>query len=135
MSEMADVIRHEQRVRLFLEHLGKAYTDGNLHAFSSYWEIPALILSDHGDRSISDRDELEKYFAHAVQLYRTRGLAFSEPDLQRVEQLSSRLVELDVRWPAFNEEQVEQVGERWHFILRFEEDGDPLIRVAVMMTA
>jgi len=126
-------IRHEERVRLFLERLGKAFSDGNLHAFASYWEIAALILSDQGDRSITDRTELEAYFAHAVEWYRARGLAFSEPDLQRVEQLSGRLVAVDVRWPAINADDVEQVGERWHFVLRFEEDGDPLIRVAITM--
>jgi len=128
-----DVIKHEERVLLFLERLGKALTDGNIHAFATYWEIPALILSDQGDRPITDRNELEAYFAHAVEWYRARGLVFTEPDLQRVEQLSDRLVAIDVQWRAFNAEDVEQVGERWHFILRFEADGDPLIRVAITM--
>jgi hypothetical protein len=99
-----------------------ADSSGN-HATASWWAIPALVLSDEGALPVSDVAEVEAFFAQAAEFYRSQGLVATKPELERVVELTDRLMAVDVRWPTFDETGAEKASERSHYILRRGEYG------------
>jgi hypothetical protein len=125
----------EELSRAFLERYAQALSAGDARAIASCWELPALVLSDEGATAVSSAAEVEKFFAQAIDWYRSRGLVETRPELERIELLSGRLAAVDVRWPAFDGAGVERLSERTQYILHADKDGLPRIRVALARTA
>ena len=124
----------EDQIRRFLERYGRALSAGDLREIAACWEVPALVLADESATAVAEAREIERFFAHAVEWYRSQGLASTAPHLERVEPLSAKLAAVDVRWPAFDAAGTERASERSHYILRLGYDGQPRIRVALTRT-
>ena len=122
------------QLRRFLEQYARALSAGDLRGIADCWEVPALVLSDDGAIAVAAAGEIERFFARAVEWYRSQGLAFTQPELERVEPLSAKLATVDVRWPTFDAAGTERTSERSHYILRLGDDGQPRIRVALTRT-
>ena len=109
---------NEDQIRGVLDRLGRALSSGDLKAIA-----------------VAAMDEIERFFAGAIEWYRSRGLTTTRPDVERIDRLSDRLSAVDVRWPAFDPPGSEQATERSHYILRLGDDGQPHIRVALTRPA
>ena len=121
-------------VRRFLAALGTALSEGDVARVTRSWEVPSLVLSDEGVIAVSDTNEIEAFFAGAIQWYRARGLVSTRPEIQSIETLGARLCSVDVRWLAFDAEGAEKTSERSRYILRIEDDDNLRIRVALTLT-
>lgn len=80
---------------------------------------------------MTDRDQIERFFARAIEAYHAQGLVATRPELERAVALTERLTAVDVRWPSFDATGVE----RSHYILRLGDDGRHRIQVALTITA
>ncbi len=129
----SQAIKDEAVVGL-LEQLGKALNDGDAAAAARCFDAPALVLASEGTRGFTDSKQIEDLFRQAVQAYRANGVVTTKPELTRSEPLSEDLIAVDVRWPGFDEQGVERMSERSHYILQLANDGQPRIRVALTRT-
>ena len=84
---------------------------------------------------MSDRSQIEGFFAQAMEWYRSQRLVATRPELTRAEALTERLTSVDVRWRSFSEAGVEKSSERSHYILRLGEDAQQRIQVALTTAA
>ncbi|MDQ3931506.1 MAG: hypothetical protein M3252_01520 [Actinomycetota bacterium] len=125
---------HEDQLKRSLERYGEALSAGDLSGISGCWEIPALVLSDGGTIPVSSRDEIEGFFAQAIEFYRAQGLVMTRPQLEGTVRLSETLTSVDVRWVAFDQSGREASSERSHYILRLGDDGQQRIQVALTIT-
>lgn len=128
MSDNADPLERS------LERYGEALSTRDLSGISSCWEIPALVLSDVGAIPVSNRGEIESFFAQAIEAYRSQGLVATRPQIEGTARLSETLASVDVLWFAFDQSGAETSTERSHYILRRGEDGQWRIQVALTTT-
>jgi hypothetical protein len=115
----------------FLEQLGQALSEGDLHRAANCWKVPALVLSDDGATAVSASSEVEEFFSQAAEWYHLQGIASTKPEIERVDMLSEKLAAVDVRWPSFDASGKEKSSERSHYIVQLAEDGQVYIRVAL----
>ena len=113
----------------FLEQLGQALSEGDLHHAANCWGVPALVLSDDGATAVSASSEVEEFFSQAAEWYHLQGITSTKPEIERVDMLSEKLAAVDVRWPSFDASGKEQSSERSHYIVQLAEDGQVYIRV------
>ena len=125
----------EEQIRTALEGYGKALSAGELGVVASYWEVPALVLTDELAVPVAAQSEVEEFFGQAIGWYRSQGLVETRAELERVRPLADRLAAVDVRWPAYDESGVEKASERSHYILRRGDDGVWRVQVALTNTA
>lgn len=118
----------------FLEQLGQALSEGDLHRAANCWKVPALVLSDDGATAVSASSEVEEFFSQAAEWYHLQGIASTKPEIERVDMLSEKLAAVDVRWPSFDASGKEKSSERSHYIVQLAEDGQVYIRVALART-
>ena len=122
------------KVERFLGRLGEALSNGDLQAISACFAVPALVLSDAGAIVISATDEIERFFAQAVQGYRAQGVASTRPVIERLDVLGEKVASVDVSWPAFAADGTERWTERSHYLLQVDQEGRQRIRVALSRT-
>jgi hypothetical protein len=125
---------NEDQIREFLGRLGRAISRGDLEEIIGCWAVPGIVLSDKGAIAISNKAQIEGFFAQAIQWYRSQGITSTKPVLERAEALSERLTLADVRWPAFDASGLERQSERSHYVLQLDRDGQLRIRVALSRT-
>jgi hypothetical protein len=126
-------MRRDQ-INQLLEQLGQALSAGDLRKAWSYWEVPALVLSDEGAIAVSDASEIEKFFAQATEWYRSHGIASTKPEIERVDMLSEKLASVDVRLTSFDASGKEKSSERSHYIVQLGTDEQAHIRVTLTRT-
>ena len=122
----------ERTIERFLSHYAEALTTGNLAAVTGSWEMPAIVLSDEEVLHISTPEEIERFFAGAIEWYRSEDMVSARPELEHLEPISDRLVSLDVRWSTVDGSGAEDAAERCRYIVRVGDDGVPRIRVALI---
>ena len=115
----------------FLEDIGRALSSGDAAAASRAWEIPAFVLSEEGALAISDPDEVERFFARAIDWYRARGEVSTRPEVEELEDLGERISSVDVRWPGYDAAGRERSSERSRYLICLDDRGQPRIRVAI----
>lgn len=115
----------------FLERYARALSSGDLDGVVACWEVPALVLSDEGAIAVGEGEEVRRFFASAVEWYRTEGLASTRPTAVEVTELSPRVAGVDVEWSALDADGVERLREGSHYLLRLDDSGRPRIRVTV----
>ena len=121
----------DEAIHAFLEHYGRALSEGDLAAIVACWDVPALVLSDQGVQAVSAGAEVEAFFGGAVEWYRSQGMVATRPEDVRIEPLGQRVAAVDVTWSAQNAAGETVSRERSHYIVRLGEDGVPRVRVAV----
>jgi len=124
----------KDEIRLLLERLGQALSDGELKRVSACWEVPALLLLDDGAMALANAVDIEKLMSQASEAYRSLGIVSTRPEIEHIEILSEKLASVDVRWPAVDESGKERMSERSHYIMQLGRDGHPRIRVALTRT-
>lgn len=123
----------EKIVRGFLEDYGQALSEGDLPEIVNCWEVPALVLSDQGARTVIESAEVEQFFAGAVEWYRAQGLLATKPSSVEIKRLSERLISADARWSMIDTGGVEKPSDHSLYILSIADDGQPRIRVAIAL--
>lgn len=124
-----------EQIERSLERIGEAISARDPAAVADCWEVPALVISDEGTIPVTDRAQIEGFFAQAIEAYNAQGLVATRPELQQAVALTGRLTAVDVRWPSFDEAGVERSTERSHYILRLGDDGRHRVQVALTVTA
>jgi hypothetical protein len=55
------------------------------------------VISDDGTVPVTDRGQLEGFFAQAIEAYNAQGLVATTPELEQAVALTERLTTVDVR--------------------------------------
>jgi hypothetical protein len=76
-------------------------------------------------------DEVEAFFARAIDWYRARGEVSTRPEIEEIEDLDARISSVDVRWPGYDATGAERSSERSRYLIRLDDRGRPRIRVAI----
>lgn len=121
-------------IQQMLERLGVAISTGNMAEVSASYAFPALFLSDEAAMILADAAQIEGLLVGATEWYRAHDLVSTRPELEHLEEMSEKLVAVDVRWPAFDASGTEKWSERSHYLLQAGPDGQPRIRVALTRT-
>jgi hypothetical protein len=121
-------------VKLALEKLGAALSDGDAKAVAQFWALPGLVLSDQGAIVVNAAAEIEQFFTKSIASYRENGIYSTRPDLRASELLSDTLAWADVEWPGIDANGKEVSRERSFYILRIGDDGSARIQVALSRT-
>ena len=125
----------QDQIERSLDRVGVAMSAGDPAAVAGCWEVPGLVVSDEGTVLVTDRDQIERFFARAIEAYHAQGLVATRPELERAVALTERPTAVDVRWPSYDATGVERSSERSHYILRLGDDGWHRIQVALTITA
>lgn len=120
-------------VKRTLERLGEGLSNGDVDAITSCWEVPMMVLSDWGAMPVAEMSEITAFFTQALTAYAAQGLTSTRPEIELIEQLSDRLYQATVRWPAYDAQGNERRSEWTHYVLRIGDDGQPRIRVALTL--
>lgn len=118
-------------LRDFFDCYGEALATGDLPGISACYEIPALVMSDAGSIPVAAREEIEAAFDGAAEGYRARGLVAPRPTVLRWEEVTDRLLSVDVGWDYLDEEgnSAEQNGYR--YTIRLGEESGPRIQTVI----
>ncbi len=106
----------------FLTRYGAALGAGDLATIRDCWAIPALVLSDQGVLAVSAAEEVERFFAGAVEWYRAQGLVATRAEDAQVEMLGARMASVNVRWDALDAAGAVRSSEHSRYILTLGED-------------
>jgi hypothetical protein len=123
---------HEDEVRHYFDAYARALTSGDGRAIAAMWELPALLMSDHGVRAVRNAEEIEKFFAGARGQYAARGIVDTRPDIHDIEWLTPRIVVADVRWPLFDADHKEHGSESSTYTLMRDRSGELKLRIVIM---
>jgi hypothetical protein len=121
-----------QRVQQFLDRMAKAVTSGDGKTVAKMWDVPALVLDDHSVRAIGAASELEQFFGGAKQQYNDRGIVDTRADILALAWLTERIAIVEVRWPYLDRDGREVGEESSTYTLRFDDENNLRLRVAVM---
>lgn len=130
-SSTQTAARTEPDVQEFLDRLAWGLTSGNGRAAAGLWAIPAIMISDNGVHTIMDRDELVRTLADARQQYAANGIIDTHGEIERVEWITDRIAQVDVRWPWFNSHGSEDGAEWSTYTLRRDDHGMLKAHVAI----
>lgn len=125
---------NEDQIVALLQRIGLSMSANDVQGVASCWEVPALVLSYEGVMAVTDRDQIETFFAQAIEWYRSQGVVTTRPELERIDMLSEKLASVDVRWPAFDASGAEMSTERSHYLVQLGQDGQVRIRAALTRT-
>ena len=125
----------EQAVRAMLQRFARAITTGDGPGAAACWDVPALVVSDEGNRAVGTSAEVEAFFGGAKEQYAQQGVSDTRPEVECVEWYTSRLASVTVRWP-YLDAGGRDLGrsERSVYLVRVA-DGDAKICVAAMLGA
>ncbi len=121
----------DEHLQRFLLRYGEALSAGDLKAISGCYVVPALVLSDEGSVPIAAREEIEAAFDGAAERYRAQGLVAVRPTLLASEELTERLVSVDVRWDYLDEQGRSAQQNGYRYVLRLEDEASPKIQVVI----
>jgi hypothetical protein len=94
----------EDVVRAMLQRFSRAITTGDGPAAAACWDVPALVVSDEGNRAVGSAAEVETFFGGAKEQYNQQGVADTRPEVECIEWHSDRLASVTVRWPYLDAE-------------------------------
>jgi hypothetical protein len=124
--------RPDDEVAAFLDKMARALTSGDVEVLASQWDVPALVVSDDGVHAVSTLDEVRAFFGGVKDQYNERGVVDTYPDVVSVDQPSSRILVVRVRWPHLDADGDVVGAESSTYTLRRDDDGDLKLRVVLM---
>lgn len=116
-----------------LERLGEAVSNGDLAGISASYGYPALFLSNEQVVLLESAGQVEEIFAANRDWYTSQGIQTAKPELLRLDQISDKIISVDVRWPGFDKDGKKNYSETSHYLIHFEGEV-PLIRAAASRT-
>ncbi len=129
---LSEIAPTKREVAHLLAAFAQAIMLGDARAVATLWEVPALVISDGGTRSLSTTGEVGMYLEGVARRLDERGVSGVRPEIQRMSWSTDRLVTVLVRWPYLSADGCD-VGkaETSSYVLR-RSDGDHLRVVAVI---
>lgn len=118
-------------LRGFFVRYSEALATGDLPGISACYEVPALVMSDAGSIPVAAREEIEAAFDGAAERYRARGLVAARPTLLRSEEITERLVSVDVGWDYLDEQGRSEEQNGYRYIVRLDKGRGPLIQAVI----
>jgi hypothetical protein len=124
---------NKDAIQPFLTAYGDALSRGEAQAIARCGAVPGLVLADEGAIAVTDARQIEQFCALATEWCRAQGIMATQPELERVDQLSAQLTAVDVQWAALDASGHEQAHarERSHYLLQQDMEGQVRIRVAL----
>jgi hypothetical protein len=89
----------EDAVRDMLQRFARAFTAGDGPAAAACWDVPALVVSDEGNRAVGSAAEVAAFFGGAKEQYNRQGVTDTRPEVECIEWHSAQLASVTVRWP------------------------------------
>jgi hypothetical protein len=134
VEQETSVQQKEEQIQGMLERFAKAFTSGDGKGAAKCWEVPALVVSDQGNKAVAALSEVEAFFGGAAEQYNSRGIHGTRPEIQELTWFTDRLVAVRSRWPYLDAAGAEVGGaESSTYLARFGDDDEPRISVAIMM--
>jgi hypothetical protein len=124
--------RGRDEVQQLLDGLARAITAGDGRAAATMWAVPAIVLGDGMAQCITSAEEVERFFSGAKQQYNERGITDTRAEILRLEWLTDKMAEVDVRWPYLDAEGDESGDESSTYIVRRDDAGDLKVQAALM---
>lgn len=128
----ADGQGRDGAVREYMQNFARALSAGEGKTIAAMWDVPAFVLSDAGGKTVSSRDEVERFFSGAKEQYSARGIDEAIPQVQAVDWVTSRLAVVRVRWPYLNRSGQEIGEESSTYTLKRDDNGALKMCVVVM---
>ena len=124
----------ETRIKAMLDRFANAFTHGDGKGAAACWDVPALIVSEEGNRAVSALSEIEAFFGNAASEYNAKGITGTRPEIQALTWLTEKLATVQVRWPYLDAKGVDQrESESSTYVLRVDDTGQVKICVSVTM--
>lgn len=120
------------RPRDFFVRYGEALATGDLPGIAGCYAVHGLVLSDAGSIPVATREEIEAGFDGAAERHRARGLVGARPTIVRSEEITGRLVSVDVRWDYLDEQGRSAQQDGYRYVLRLDDDAGPWIQVVIV---
>jgi len=133
MSQVTTEYGHDvSRVQEFLDQLAHAVVNGHGEVAAAMWAVPALVLGDEMALAVKAVSELEPFFTGARAQYNQRGVTGTRAEIIRLDWLTERIAQVEVRWPWLDA-QGQEVGEETStYVLRADDSGALKLRCAIM---
>jgi hypothetical protein len=123
--------RLDGSIQEFLDRYAAALAAGDGKAIAALWEMPALVVDDHGVIPVGEAEEVERFFTAAHADYIARGITGARAEIVRLEWATDRIAQVDVRWSQLDASGHERGHESTTYTLRRDDAGDLRLRCAV----
>ena len=123
--------RDDAPLRDLVQRIGHALIEGDTHAMARMWNVPSIAVSDRGVRVVLTPESTERFFRGEHQHHAARGIIETLPDIQRVDWMTDRIVEVSVRWPHEDVHGHDLGAELIRYTLRQDDAGEWKICAAV----
>src|SRR5687767_2345522 len=123
---------NEDAIRSMLQRFARAFTTGDGKGAAACWDVPALVVSQEGNRAVAKREEVEAFFGGAQAQYHAQGVTGTRADVQCIEWHSGLLASVTVRWP-YLDAQGREVGRSESSVYVVRVRGDDAKISAVLM--
>lgn len=122
----------DDEIQDFFDRMAAALTRGDGEAVADLWAVPALVLSDRHVQAVGSREEVARFFGSAKDQYNQLGIADTRAQIVGFERLTTRIVQVDVRWPWLDANGAERGEEMSTYLLRRDESGELKLQGVVM---
>jgi ketosteroid isomerase-like protein len=123
--------RLDRSIQEFLDRYATALSAGDGKAIAALWEMPALVVDDHGVIPVGKAEEVEQFFTAAHADYNQRGITSTRAEIVRLEWPTDRIAQVDVRWIMLDASGHERGDESTTYTLRRDDAGNLRLRCAV----
>nr|WP_205807678.1 hypothetical protein [Micromonospora sp. HNM0581] len=113
----------------FFDRYGVALIVGDLPTITGCYALPGLVVADTYSFSFSSAAAVALSFVGAAPDYTELELVAAHAGIEQVQQVSSLLVEVAVRWEFLDSQGRQVSGERYRYLLRSTEQGPAICTV------
>jgi hypothetical protein len=131
-TEQTEAEGDDAGVQKFLDTFARALTAGDGRTIATMWDLPALLVWDQGIKAVTERNEVEQFFAGAKDQYNQRGITDTRAQILYLDRVTERIAVAKVRWPYIDARGNEVGEESSTYTLRRGDDGKLKVCVVVM---
>ena len=125
---------HEGRAQVqeLLEALARAVTTGHGEGAAECWAVPAFVIGDEHEQTVSTLQAVAQFYDGARELYNARGIGDTRPELQALDWLGESMALVEVRWPWLDAQGEEAGSETSTYLFKRDRSGELKLRVAML---
>ncbi len=124
--------KHTDELQTFLTELAHAITTGDGEAAAKLWEVPAFVIGSGLVKTLTDAQEIARFFGGARAQYNANGVTNTRPQIVSEDWIDDDLVTVRVRWPYLESSGREIGAEASDYTISRASDGSLRLRVAIM---
>jgi hypothetical protein len=113
----------------FFSRYGSALTSGDVAAVASCYALPGMVVADSYSFTFATPAAVALSFLGAAPAYRDQQIVAAHAQLSRVEQISTALALVHVRWEYLDSSGNAVPGETYRYLLRVDADGPRITTV------